>query len=191
MKSSFCIRTLIASLIYLATAINVQSAPTFSNDEPEITFKLSQHPLGQVIEKVASQTGYTIEMERQYEGQLVSGNFQSVPVSEFFRRALKGKSSIIVISPEQKSIVVRSFIKGKDTGISTGQSQEIVHIIDTTTPEQQSPISNGPYADYLPEQLGGIHELDNNFTPKISGNDKHIIDPQTGQPWNEIDELMK
>ena len=190
MKFIISTLTLIVTFGYLATTINVQAAPIFSNEEPKVTFQLRRQSLGQVIEKIASQTGYTIEMEKQLESQLVSGNFSSVPVSELFRQALKGKSSIIIISPEQKSIVVQTAIKSEYTRQPPSQSQDIIHVIDTTMLEQKSSISNEQYHDYLPEQMGGIHELDNNFPPKISGNDKHIVDPQTGKPWNQIDELM-
>ena len=110
-------------------------------------------------------------------------------LSKFFRRALKGKSSIITISSEQKSIEIQTVAKSKRVNPLPSQDEVFGTIIDQSMLEPSSVMNEVNY-DVHSEQLGSIFELDNTFPPKSSGNNKHIVDSQTGRPWNEIDELM-
>ncbi len=182
----------ILALVFVVTlgVAGLQATPSVGGEEPQITLKVRKQPLGQILKTITTQTGYSVNLEEQYKSLLVSGTFNSVPVSKFFRRALKGKSSIITISPEQRSIVVQTAIKSKYASQSARQEQYPVQVIDTTMLEQSNVLISEQYNDYLPEQMGGIFELDNNFPPKKSGNDKHIVDSQTGRPWEEIEELL-
>ena len=168
----------------------LRAAPNSGSEEPQVTLKLRRQPLGQVLEKITIQTGYTVDLEEQYRDLLVSGTFNSVPVSKFFRRALKGKSSIITINPEQKSIIVQTAIKSGYDSQLPSQEQYSAQVIDTTMLEKNNSLTYEQYSDYLPEQMGGLHELDNHFPPRTSGNNKHIVDSQTGKPWKEIEELL-
>ena len=182
--------SLIVTFGCFVSAINVQSSPASSNEEPQVTFKLTKQSLGRAMEEIVSQTGYSIEMEKQYESRLVSGEFRSIPVSHFFTQALEGISSVIIVNPEQKLIVVKT-LESKFTGQLQTKNQYIIPVNDAAMLEQKNSSTNEYYDNYLPEQLGGIHELDNNFPPKVPSNDKHIVDPQTGMPWDQVEQLME
>lgn len=154
---------------------NVSAAATITEEELLVTFNLKQIPMKNVIDMITTQTGYTVNLEEKLVNFPVSGEFSSVEVTSFFNQVLKRKNPFITISPKEKTITVRTGSSGKYSDLAINRSENNTKIND------KSKIG----------KLGGIYELDKGSPPKVSNDNKHIIDSQTGKPWNEVEELLK
>ncbi|MFT5697855.1 MAG: hypothetical protein ACI8ZB_000709 [Desulforhopalus sp.] len=169
-----------------------------ANENLIISLELDQASMKNIVEIISKQTGYTVELDESLDNILVSGHYNSIKLETFLQRALKGSNSFFVISADNKTIIVKTATSQNNTPIRTppkrkkAKSQEerqdnIISqpLINKTSPNiavtRKNPLSTN----------NGIHELNNNFSTTRSGNQKHLIDPQTDKSWEDIEKQLQ
>jgi hypothetical protein len=197
-----------------------------------------------------------MELDATSSNTIVSGDYERMPIAQFFEEVLDGRDYIFIQDKERRRVIVKAYPSTKDSRRSRSLANNIAgsgdkaqnqrpgdeqswmslesaneahddaktpfqsyhlsrmggieeldndlpiiesgnnkHIIDSQTALPWDSLNDDQtfvateFRDYHPSQMGGINELDNNFSIVESGNDKHIIDSQTGLPWSMVDEL--
>jgi hypothetical protein len=170
-NDSFCVvcRLLFLFIVIFSFSYYVPVAYSLTaNNEILLTMRIKQRPLHEVLDLVAEQTGYTVKIEEKFADKLVSGDFVSISVDTLFQRILKGENKIIVISPDERSIVVKTVGQKKNVHFVTSHSGGKTRILSDL----------------------GLRELNNDFPVKKATNNMHIIDHLTGKSWEEEDRIM-
>lgn len=174
--------------LHLLFAVTAIAAPSDTNKELLVTFTLKQKPLKDVAAMITKQTGYTVKLEAELSDQLISGEYNSVEVSSFFNRALKMKNIFVIVSPVEKTIVVRTAGLDKGSKLAAKNESESKAFSQSTVDGSAKGFKDN--TNLSNSERGGVYELNNNFPIKAPDNDRHLIDSQTGKTWREAEKML-
>lgn len=157
------------------------------DNEPLVTLSLKHEPMKNVVAEVVAQTGYIVEFDESLNEILITGEFESIKLTTFFRKILKNKNPFITVSEEEKIIAIQTVLSSKaETNLPRRIQDKTVSIVEPQNTTQR----NEGWSSNSNERLGGIDELPPLPPTKPSGNTNHIIDPQTGKNWNEAEQML-
>ncbi len=132
-----------------------------------VNLDVANEPLGQVVRRIAHQTGYNIVILEDWKKVSISGKFVNVPVDAFFRRALKGRSIFLTVDEKRKQIIVRAV--GKDSSrkfaVATVKGTTTGNELDVTPGIRRMDVVDGPA--YGPD----VDPMDLEVTPGIRRRD--------------------
>lgn len=92
-------------------------------DEPRITLSVNNQPLGDVLDTIASETGYRFNLNDRWSDYPVSAVIRDLPLEQGLKRLLRSLNHTIVWEADNVvTIVVVSKVDpaGKDSGVSFG-----------------------------------------------------------------------
>lgn len=180
-----CAFYLIIILTYLVVVGEV-AAETLS-EEPRFTLNFEQEPMQNVVKMLENQTGYTISYDQKFQKQLVTGEFQDVKITAFFLKVLHKQNPFITISTQDKTISIQTALSAS-TNTKLRIPKESQNVSKVTQKRRIMP-ENG--LAISKSQRGDIFELPPTPPATVSGNDDHLIDPQTGENWDAVEQMLK
>jgi hypothetical protein len=182
----------------------LQATAISGNVQADISVK--KRPLKEVVNSVHEQTGYRIELKSIDESFLVTGQYSNVAVEKIFTHLLKGHNISIAINTPDKLISVIS-LGGKIQRAKNSQELDSIPsvAIDTPTPESIPPAVIEADAIALEKSVNDqsleLTGLSNQDVQSLHAqqarefeqqhNDANAVDPLTGLPTTELEDMHK
>lgn len=202
MSTSKCLLlgTLAASLAIGTSAV---SAHSVFSDEALISLTFQDKPLGEVVRRLAEDLDYSIEIDAASSSTIVSGDYNGVPIDQFFDKVLGGRDYILIEDKQRRWVFVKAYLNPNHSGHDVSFPTDIAGGRDVTpnprlgdqpglmsleSANEIDDVYSTPFQSYHLSRMGGIEELDTDLPITESADDKHIIDSQTGLPWNFLDD---
>ena len=154
------------------------SIPTYAasirEERPHVTIDIvaKAKTLQDVARMVSAQTGYQVQIPKEWNSLEVRGRYLDIPVEKLFFRIVRKKSISVVVDEKRKSIRVESF---QDKVSALGQDQENLVVVD-------------PMTGILKEDLSRLQDTQIKEL-KMSRLNKDDIDPETGIIRQHLNEL--
>lgn len=79
-------------------------------EEPNISIEIQDQPLGEVLDIISQDTGYTFNVSRQWKDYSVNASIQSMPLNKGLNRILAGLNHVIIYESEK---IVNILVYGK------------------------------------------------------------------------------
>ena len=79
-------------------------------EEPYISIEIQDQPLGEVLDIISQDTGYTFNVSRQWKDYSVNASIQSMPLNKGLNRILAGLNHVIIYESEK---IVNILVYGK------------------------------------------------------------------------------
>lgn len=70
-------------------------------EEPNISIEIQDQPLGEVLDIISQDTGYTFNVSRQWKDYSVNASIQSMPLNKGLNRILAGLNHVIIYESEK------------------------------------------------------------------------------------------
>lgn len=93
------------SVLLLLAASILHVCPTSGQEsaqEPYISLSLLNQSLGEVLNKIAQDTGYTFELKDEWKSYPVNASIQNLPLSQALKRILTSLNHAIIYESEKK-----------------------------------------------------------------------------------------
>lgn len=184
MKKIKSIETFVAILTFLlfACGLAATASATEKKEVAEISINAKDVPLVDVLKEVYKQTGYTVDIKKEWEDLSIRGNYEDVDIEHFLTRVFKGKNVSIISDIDNKTYYVRLFgekvIAKSGGGASLGQSRSqnpvIIDINDLHEAQRKelqeymaSPEAKDPSSGVKLSEIRGIHEDNRNEVAEL------------------------
>ena len=79
-------------------------------EEPNISIEIQDQPLGEVLDIISQDTGYTFNVSRQWKDYSVNASIQSMPLNKGLNRILAGLNHVIIYESEK---IINILVYGK------------------------------------------------------------------------------
>jgi hypothetical protein len=137
--------TLVFILSLLCFNINIvqQVVAAELGDEPNISLKVENQPLGEVLKKIASDTGFKIKLNKQWSIYPVNASIEDMPLHQGLKLILRGLNHAIIYESDKSiKIVVYEEVDSRQTDsypIQPSSSQIQDNQSETTPSPKSSP----------------------------------------------------
>jgi len=152
---------------------------------PYVSVDLTGHAksLNEILGQLTKQTGYKIEIPKDWDSLQVKGKFIDVPVEKFFRRIIRGQSISVMIDKKRKNIQVRSYQEGTLIGF-VGKKIDLQDALNSTgcMIDPETGICKDQLADMQAKQIAQMERYKNN---------PNSIDPDTGIRYYDLRKLQE
>ena len=79
-------------------------------EEPNISIEIQDQPLGEVLDIISQDTGYTFNVSSQWKDYSVNASIQSMPLNKGLNRILAGLNHVIIYESEK---IINILVYGK------------------------------------------------------------------------------
>jgi hypothetical protein len=143
-----------ALLFLTALIIPVPSANgQESTQEPYISLSVRNQPLGDVLNKIARETGYTFKLEDEWKGYPVNASIQNLPLNQGLKRILTSLNHAIIYESEKK---IQILVYGK-----TDAHQKDSHLNRSSPPPDPGYLQeSAPPPEPISEDTGDARSAD-------------------------------